>query len=202
MADLDPKVFPEAVEYLEGLGGDLGAHPDCQTSTEFFLDINSSFPDLIDHPSLSPRLREAFHLPWDGQDWMPSVLVVTLLTMVRDEVHRSDDAFLDWNFRRQLRIYQKPVFRALMFLLSPTLLFIGAARRWKNFHRGSELKLTGDKKRADLRLVFPEGLYSRAFQVSLVAAFRAALQASKALDPEVELLSTGKTESRYQARWG
>lgn len=199
---LDPALFPETVEYLDQLGGDLNARPECTTKAVFFTDLLANFPQLIEHPSLSAPLREALHLPWREEDWMPSILVVSLLTMVRDQVHRSDEEFLEWNFQRQLRIYDKPFFRALMYVLSPTLLFMGSARRWKSFHRGSELIVKGDKQAADIRLHFPERAYSRAFLVSLTAAFRAALVASKAENASVDVIEFYPLGARYMARWG
>jgi hypothetical protein len=198
---VDPRAFPRTAAYLSGLGPDLGAHAACESKSVFFADLLASFPSLLEHPGISAPLRAELARPWSSQEWMPSVLVVTVLTMVRDVAHESDDAFLEWNFARQLRLYRNPLFRALIFLLSPTLLFMGSARRWHNFHRGSDLVVHGDKYRAELELRFPAQVYSPVFLLSLVAAFRAALHAARASGASVELVETTATRARYRAQW-
>ncbi|MGH1347426.1 MAG: hypothetical protein ACRBN8_38055 [Nannocystales bacterium] len=180
----------------------LASFPACRSRAVFLRDMLERFPDLFEGDGIDVPLQGREAADIDPDDWMPSVEVVLALTMVRDRVHATDDEFLAWNYERQLRIYRRPLFRALMLLFSPTLLFMSATRRWKTFHEGSELLTSGDKRSAQVTLAYPPGLYSRPFRVSLVASFRAALTACRAEQQYADLVDDEPGQTRYAIGWG
>jgi len=201
-ARVDAARYPETAAYLHELPDGLRSFPECRSRAVFLRDILERYPDLFAGDGISvPRERSQAE-DIDPDRWVPSVEVVLAMTMVRDRMHKTDASFLDWNYDRQLRNYQRPLFRALMLLFSPTLLFMGASRRWKSFHEGSELVASGDKHSAELTLSYPAGAYSRPFRVSLVASFRAALSASRAQQQHVELVQDDPGQARYGISWG
>lgn len=199
---VDAARYPESSAYLEALPEGLDSFRACRSRAVFLRDILERFPDLFAGDGLDVPLQNLQAADLDPDDWMPSVQVVLALTMVRDRMHDSDEAFLGWNYERQLRIYRRPLFRALMLLFSPTLLFMSASRRWKTFHEGSELITAGDKRSAEVTLKYPAGLYSRPFRVSLVASFRAALTACRAEQQHAELVDDEPGRTRYVIGWG
>lgn len=201
VAHLDARRFPRASAYLDALGGDLRAHPSCQAVGEMYLDVRKSYPELVKDASLSPELAAQLNMPWKEGEWMSEVAGVVLFTMVRDAVFKDDESFLAWNYKRLGAIYRKPLYRALMLVMSPTLVLIGAANRWAAFHRGSTLRIEQEGGERVGVLSYPQHLFSEPFLHSLRTAFQAGFDAAGAKNSRVTLASHSPTEARFLAKW-
>ena len=192
--------WPETSEYVRGLHGRFDGFPQCKTRALFLRDLVRCYPELAAHPNLPAEAKQLLKVS-DDAEWAPTVAVVMFFAMVRDRVFPGDDEFRQWNFERQLRIYQTPFMRALVSLVSPSLLVKSAGHRWKSVQRGTQLRVTGSKGQVEIRFEFPSRLCSRPFLVALVASFSAALSAARARDPQVELVEIGEDLARYRAHW-
>src|SRR5690606_8444074 len=89
-------------------------------------------------------------------------------------------------------MFDKPLLRPLMRLVSPTLIGMGSAKRWNAFHQGSSLvaepvREDGGRVSTRSRLTFPEHLFSNLFLHGLARAFEAAVAGARGEDPRVEV---------------
>lgn len=138
--------------------------------------------------------------------WIPAVVFQAANLMVRDVAFATDEAFHDWTYDASRELFDKPLLRTLMRLMSPTLIVMGSARRWKEFHQGSTLvartlSAQGPRARARATLTYPEGLYPRLFLSGLEHAFAAALAGARAKNPLVRLADASPTEAFFDVTW-
>jgi hypothetical protein len=191
--------FPRTAAYLGALGDDLNALPECEARFEMYEDFVRLFPHVFEgvgiEPELTARIRGLEGL------WVPEVMGVAALTMVRDVAFDSDQAFAAWNREHLQKMYRKPFFRALLYVLSPKIVFAGAAARWEKTHRGSRLTATGSSEDANAILEFPEGLFSETFTRSLEQAFSLALEAAGAKEVDLRLAELSPTRVRFAGHW-
>ncbi|MEO1481382.1 MAG: hypothetical protein AAFU77_04700 [Myxococcota bacterium] len=122
--------------------------------------------------------------------------------MARDVLFATDQAMVAAMRPRMARVYQRPIFRALIFLLSPTLLFMGASSRWTAFRRGSSLETKGIREPGlrgfDIRVEYPPRLYDRLSMLEVEHGLCVALESAGAED--VHYVEKQATESSTVAR--
>lgn len=145
-------------------------------------------------PALVGAIRSARPLGHTAE-WVPDVLVNALSLQIADVAFPSGAAWLDAVYRRQRAVYATPVYRALMLVLSPTLLTMGAKDRWAAYRRGSELvvdrwnKAEAGRRVTTGTLRHPPGLYAELHIRGFAHAILAAVDACGARDSTMELLS-------------
>lgn len=197
---LDRSSLPTAAAYVEGLPHGLRSYPDCEARSDFVEMLLQEFPDPLRHPGVSEEARRLL-LPVPGVGWMPDVTIVAMRLLARDVVFKDDAAFLKWSFESALKVFAKPTYRMLMFVLSPTLVLMGATKRWGTFRRGTELAAEIAKGQASLKLTYPQGLYPAIMLQSIGEMFRAALVGAKAGDVSVRVTKAGDTATTFEVRW-
>jgi hypothetical protein len=137
---------------------------------------------------------------------MPEVVGNTLYLMLHETALADDEAFLAWSYNASIDSFSKPWSRVLMFVLSPTLVVMGATRRWRAFHRGSWLDAT-TPERHDKRMVvhgslrFPEYLFPEIVVRLFGRAFVAALTSSHAREVECRIDERTDTSVLYEVSW-
>ena len=202
---LDRARFPAACEYLERLPLGLDSFAKCRVRAMVYEPLAADFPELAE-AFPEGQLGQLLRRELNPNEWIPEVVGQVANLMVRDACLTSDAEFLDWTFRANQRVFDKPLIRALMRLLSPTLLVIGAARRWSTLHDGSALSSTpvrqvGDRVQTVGQLRFPDGLFHPVFLGGLTAAFRAALALARGRDVSVLLGHCSASEADYVVSW-
>ena len=191
--------------YLETLPDGMRSFPRCQVRGEV---LDSTLEWLADvDGELSPALRDwvRSHRPLGkAMEWIPEVLLNGVFLDVADQGYPSDQSCLDDVYRRQREVYKTAFYRALLMVLSPTLLTMGAADRWKAYRRGTELKIdkwdkAGTRRVTTATLFHPPGLYTTLNVASLAQALVAAIDAAGARDAKLELLPEGTPgETRFR----
>ena len=143
------------------------------------------------HPALEAALRT--HRPLGRSlEWVPEVLINAVSLQIADAGYPSDQSWLDEVYRRQREAYRTPIYKALMLVLSPTLLTMGARDRWRAYRVGTELAIerwtkTPTGRVATATLHHPPALYSRLNVLSLGVAMVAAIDACGAENTQLEL---------------
>jgi hypothetical protein len=202
---LDPQRYPVAAAYLASLPQGLESHVSCQVRADVHLDIPPLLASLPSDTTLPPSLRGFI----DGSartEWIPETVANTLMLLVRDAVHKSDEALLAWDYERNVKLFNRPLNRALVYVMSTSLLVMGCAKRWSNFHRGTSLYATpiastAGKKSSRAVLSFPDGLYDRLLVDILCGAYRAALAAGKAKNAAVDVLEVERSKATFTVSW-
>jgi hypothetical protein len=191
-------------EYLERLPNGLRSFPEAQIRGEVLDDVLLWLDEMEApiHPHLHDLIR-AYRPLGRAMKWVPEVLENALFLQVVDEGYPSEESIVQAVYRRQRAVFNTTLYRALMLILSPTLLMMGASDRWKAFRRGSELSVdrwtntpTGRITTATLR--HPPGLYHRLHLLTIGEMMRAAIDACGAKDSKLELLEEQRPgETRF-----
>ncbi len=184
--------MPTATDaYIDQLPHGLASYPDCQARLDVFMELLERIP----REQWNPRFAEAIepHLANGGHGWVPEVLCSTITMMLRDQLG-SDDGLRQVAYGESIVLYKKPLYRALMMVLSPTLLAMGTARRWGASHRGTDLESVrwerdGDETVTFLELRHPPGVFLRLHHLAYGEALRAAAEVTRAKSVAVEIES-------------
>ena len=203
---VDSTRLPRTREYLEALPNGISSFRGCEVKSSVFEPHVRNFSHLAGEPDLPGPVAELLAGRLSDRPWVPEVWFHVAYLVVRDVGFQDDATFHRWLFEINEEMFDKPLLRNLMRLVSPGLVVMGAAKRWGAFHTGSELvpgAVTSAEGRnlAVTRLKYPEGLFHRAFLVGLESAFLAALMAARARDPRVELGAVEAGRATYTASW-
>lgn len=188
---LDPARLPRASEYLASLPLGLRSFPNCRVRDITVEPYAHAFGDLASEPGLPAPVADLLRGITVGP-WYPEVVFQMAHLVVRDRVFDDDASFFEWIFNANANIFDRPILRNLMRLVSPTLIVLGSAKRWAAFHDGSELttdrvRATAERAQTFAHLRYPAGLFPLVFLSGLQHVFMAALLASRARQPQVKL---------------
>ncbi len=188
---LDPARLPRASEYLASLPQGLGSFPNCRVRDITVEPYARAFGYLANEPGLPAPVADLLGGISSGP-WFPEAVFMAAHLVVRDRVFDSDTSFHEWIFNANALLFDRPILRNLMRLVSPTLIVLGSAKRWAAFHDGSELttdcvRATAERAQTFAHLRYPAGLFPLVFLHGLEHVFLAALLASRAREPQVKL---------------
>ena len=130
-------------DYLDSLPEGTKSFPGCRVKSDAFDLISNATEEAA--PEAFRELRDDWipHGPTPS-GWIPEAYANSLTLLFRDRVHGSDDARCRAAFKSNNRVlFQKPVYRVVMLVLSPTLAIMGAEKRWGTFRQGSRLRAEG-----------------------------------------------------------
>lgn len=127
-----------------------------------------------------------------SMEWVPEV-VSNAISLNAYDGYPSEAAWTKAVYERQQRIFRTPLYRALMLVLSPTLMTMGAQQRWGAYRRGTELAVEKWQKSGTVMLThatlrFPPGVYTPMLLRGLGGMLRAAIEAAGAKEAVLELL--------------
>jgi hypothetical protein len=200
--DLDPTLYPHLARYLDTVPGGLQAHPQCKTTSDFTLRMREDVTDALAAATLPARVREPLAAAWEPGEWIPTTTNVMLMLLMRDRVMRDDNVFWRYNLERASEVFRQPLYKALMFVLSPSLMVMGAAKRWGKFHQGTELLSHGvSKHAARLEARFPEHLFPELWLRGTSAVFCAAVACAGAKTPAAALHDMSPTGASFDLTW-
>jgi hypothetical protein len=199
---VDPTRFPLASSYLQSLPNGMESFPECLTRGETLESYFRDFGKFASDAGLPKVVQDMLRTRPEAR-WVSEVGVQVVNLVVRDLAFQSDDAFDDWTYTASQTIYDKPFVRTLMRLMSPTLIVIGASKRWATFHKGSQLTagpITESHGRVESTalLQYPVGLFPDLYLRGLTRAFLAALAGSRGKDVRVKLGNVKATSAEYQ----
>jgi hypothetical protein len=204
---LDPGRFPRAAAYLATLPHGLESHPGCKVRDVVLEPYVRSFAALAGEPGLPVPVADMLTGRLTSP-WLSEVLFQVSHLVVRDRGFDEDGAMLDWTLKANAQVFDKPILRNLMRLVSPTLVVLGATKRWSAFHMGSDLTAdrvveSGGRAGATAHLKYPPGLFSPLFLVTLERSFVAALMASRAREPQAKAMAEGTERglTDYAVSW-
>ncbi|MEL6546319.1 MAG: hypothetical protein AAFQ82_16950 [Myxococcota bacterium] len=200
---LDDAHAPLTTRYIESLPDGLQSHPQAQVRSDVLHTVRAALSDV---DTMMPEPMRVALRDQSDERWHPEVVGVALMLMCRDWVFQSDEAFLEWAFEASLKLFETPLNRMLMMVVSPTLVSIGAGKKWGNFHRGSELVSGGVNKEGSLHVVsghmsFPEHLFPELIVARWSRSILAALSTTRAQDPKIETTAYTSTIAHFRVTW-
>lgn len=185
--------------YLDSLPDGLASFPRVQVKGQV-LDEQVEWLESLDG-RLDPRLAAAlrkYSFVGRTHEWVPEVINNAVSVSVRDRLGGATDAARDRAYfralyDRQREVYRRPLYRALLMVLSPTLLTLGAGDRWKAYRNGTELAVDRWKRGVETNsttgsLTYPPGLYDPLMVSGVCEVLRAAIDAAGAKDSSVTVV--------------
>lgn len=201
MEPFDAAALPYTAAYFQGLPHGLDSYPKCQVRADVAREILKRFPQIFQHPGVSPEVVQRLRGSLTREEWMPDVQGIITRVLVRDIVCASDEEYDKWSYDVAGELFKRKLFKMLMYVLSPTLVLLGTEKRWGTFRRGTTLKSRVDGNTAVAELTFPRNLYTPIVLRGFGEAFRASLVAARAVDPQIELLVAEPELARWSVHW-
>ena len=175
--------------YLRSLPNGARSFPECRARAEIFEEVIPRVQARA--PAAYERLtRQWFAEGVPRSEWLPETFGNALLLFYRETCFDSDAGFLRDAYEVNGALYQRPLYRALMLVLSPTLVLMGASKRWPSFRVGTNLRAkpvrrVGEHRATQVVLEHPPGLHTPFHLAAFAEAFRAAADAAGARDASV-----------------
>lgn len=196
-------LFPATAAYIARLPHGLDSHPDCQVKASLYRSTLEGRPiprNAAD--ALPPRLKQMVLSPAPVSAWVPEVQSLALVTAHLDVCCRSLSDFERSCYLRQRRLFDSPLYRAVVKLATPNLLLRTAALRWGALHRGTTLVVQANERGvAHLSMEHPAHLWDKPTRLALTAGFRALLDLSGARNTTVEVVDASPTHMRMLGQW-
>lgn len=197
--------YPSVTQYLAALPNGLASFPDAQVKAAVLLDAIQGHPVDADEGELPSEMLQLLREPPPVSSWVPEVLfnATMLATFDQDFAEVGGErAFLNWVYRRNLKLLDRPFFRVLFKVVSPSRLLIGAKHRWSAFHRGTKLDVVErDTTSGVVLLSYPATLFPSVALGAFGMSFRAAAETAGAKGVVVERTDPAPGESRYALTW-
>lgn len=194
--------FPTLALYLDRVGG-LGALPACQAKASVLRGLLGEFRlDTVPDGALPTELLTFARQPPPMNVWVSEVLSEAGFCAAYDFAFTSPLEATRANVQTNLRLFQLPMYRALMVVMTPSMLLRAASMRWSAFHRGSTLTLReGEAHSALAVLEFPPHLFIPENPMDVRGALEAALIAAGGKDVSVVVHDATATSMVYRARF-
>jgi hypothetical protein len=201
VAPFDPVALPYTAAFFGGLPNGLDSYPHCRVRSIVSREIVQEFPFVMEHAGADAQIMKRLRESMDQGEWMPDAQGMVLRLLVRDLAFKSDADYHRWYYEISGRLFAKPFYRFLMYVVSPTLVLLGATKRWAAFREGSVMNATvsGNQGQAELR--FPDGLYPVVTLGGFGETIRAALVAARARNARVDLVEATPTLGRWKLAW-
>ncbi len=190
--------------YIESLPQGLDSHPGAQGKASLYRSmLDQRTPEAVKEHELPAPVADLLASPRPVSSWISEVHSNATLLFIQDVSGLDDEAYAGLVYDRMRALFDGPLYRILFRLSSPRLLIRSAAIRWRSFHRGTSFAVdTSSPRNAVLDVEFPPFLWNEPTAMGLVAALRATLDMSGAIDPVLELSAVTPTRVRIVGRWG
>lgn len=196
-----PQVLPSFSAYLRRLPDGLDSYPDCKakaTLYQSFIDTEA----LAQMHVMPPPLQRLLEHPPPISAWIPEVHSHALLHASRDLFFDSDKAYLQQAYDNQRALFSGPLYRIMLAVASPKLLFRAASTRWNSFHRGAHFQVDAMAPgSARLRIEHEPHLWDSLMADAMMRGLEAVLHLSGAADAKLVAAEQTPTKILVQATW-
>lgn len=194
--------YPTLYMYMVNLPHGVASYPEAQSQAEMAISLRKRFPNLGVKGDLPPEIQAAIEAPWRPQEWVSEVTFMIMHALVRDVIYRNDEGFLQFCYDMAKETFSGPIMRSVMHFVSPSLLMLGATKKWPLLKRGTSLTvIKQEKNRMHISLTYPKGLYHKSMLHGIGQSFKAAIECTKAQDTVVTPEFPSQTEVRYVGSW-
>ena len=204
MADLLQSKYPRLAGYLSQLPRGLDSHPGCLAKGTVFRSLleTKPLPAVPAKGEIPDGLHALLVNPPMRSTWLPEATNAALNYLIGDVHDLAEPEHLKVAEQAALRLYNGPIYKLMMNIVSPQTLLSVASARWGAMHQGT--KLSAEKLGASgMRLVldFPEGLFT-GFGLRLWGGvFRVTLEHSRAKGAKVVMTEALRTRGVFECSW-
>lgn len=197
--DLDRRRFPTVALYLDRVGG-LHKHPSCEAKASVVRHVVDDYGLHAVTDGLPSMMLALLRQPPPANLWISEVLSEAMLCAAYDFAFTSRTEAVAATVQRNLRMFQSPMYRALMVVMTPRMLLRATGPRWSAFHRGTTLQLvSGTEHEAVAVLSFPPHVFIPENPIDVRGGLEAALLASGGTNVSVVVEAHTSTSITYRA---
>lgn len=187
--------------YIESLPNGLASYPGCQQKAQ----VVRQFLPLTERRKLEglgpPEITAIIDEPPPATAWVPEVHATAIYLALRDTM-KSDDEFIDYAREMNRSLVSSPMYRILFAFVSPERVVRGAASRWGQMHRGTELHprrvSTND---AVFRLTTPPNAVPEILARAYSTAYQTAVELSGGSNVTCQVAEGGPTGWTFNLKW-
>ena len=193
--------LPSLDDYVAMLPDGLDSFPEAKAKASLYRStVEHTLLDDVD--LLPPALRPLITDPVPVSSWIPEVHSHAMILVCRDVAFESDEEFIEFTYQQQRALFSGRLYRIMLALASPSVLFRTAAMRWKSFHRGSSFTVEHwTSTSAQIRIEHPPGLWHGVLSGALLAGLRAVLDLSGAQNTRLEIAEHAAEHMRLVGSW-
>lgn len=198
---MGPDDYPTAARYVRTLPDGLASFPDLRVR-------QAALGRLPEHlPPSAAELPDPLGCYVRGEmpgPWMNEVVGQAAMLLFVDT--HGPDAMVQRSYDLAHRLFEGPFLRHMIRLLSPTLVVMGAGRRWNAVRKGTTMTSTpvrreGTRNITEISVTAPHPVFAAQFAAALGPFFEVALQSARGSDPRVELAEARADTITYRASW-
>ena len=195
--------FRRLREYLASLPAGLDSYSGCTQKGAVVRTFLSGAPLLRDTAALPAPVRDLVAQRPLATAWIPEVHATALYLALADTHYPREGDFLAYCARRNGELLRSPMYRALLAIGSPTMMFQAMKAGWPLFHRGTTLALVEKSPgKARIRLAFPPLVVPELIARAYGSAFFVAAEATRLVhDCASELVDFQRDSATYEVSW-
>lgn len=197
---VDSGRYPRTCAYLEQLPDGLDSFPTCLAKTAIHRAVYAHSDCTI---TGLPTVLQAYLDRPPTLRWMPQCHTLALILAIVESQRLEPGSEGPWIQSAAGLLFSTPMYKILMWAVSPRLLLRGADVRWSAFFRGSSLLSAVGAQEAELDLVAPPGLYDESLARIFTDVLRSALGCAEydADNVRLEFVRFESGRIRYHAQW-
>ncbi len=200
--DLNRHNHPRLAAYLDGLPQHILSYPEVMTRADYSLILRPKLASVLQGWDLPVSVKDFLNAPWKPGEWIPTVAYVALCEMARDHLWRTEEEFHQGMFDVGVEMYHSPMLRAISVVLGPSIVALGATKRWSTLHKGTTLTMKKQQKECvNLTLGYPPKIFSEAGMKSLGAAICAAVSVYRGKNTACDIIFLHDTEAELFIKW-
>lgn len=199
---MDRARFPNTAAYLDGMPLGADSFPEHLGKASLYRGALKDCPLTVERGALPDSLVDLIARPVPVSEWIPEARQRAILHAILDDHFRGDrDRFRRWVYEQNRALFESPLYRILMIVVSPKVIVRGVESRWGAFHKGISVKAYPQENGGDLVMHFPVGLVDEIDCLGHAESFRAGIDAAGAKHSEVVVADRKPTEARFRISW-
>lgn len=197
----DRHSYPRLAAYIDQLPDGLDSYPECEAKVSIHRTVSS----FAEQPlcGLPPVLQAHLDESAPADQWIPQCHTLALIVAIVEarRLERAEEA--KWIRSAASLLFATPMYKLLIWAMSPRLMVKGADIRWSAFFRGSSLEATLGESEAEIELRAPPALFDRTLAVIFTDVLRSALSYSEydSSGVQLELAEFERGCIRYAVSW-
>lgn len=193
--------FPRVARYLAELPDGTDSYSECVSKASIQQSLLRRFPVQCPPGSLPDPVEQWLRDPPLPSAWKPTVLGNAVELAVAD-AHCANDAEFEEMARWMNRVLlSSPMYKVLVFVMSPGFLLKQTSSTWGRFHRGTTLDAEIGRKSAWLTMTFPRFLHPLLILKEKAIAFEVAMAAAGGGNAKARITERTPKRAVFHVTW-